>query len=167
MEIWKNILGHKGYQVSNLGRVRSLDRFVQYEKRNGNSFSRFHKGKILSPLNNTKYGHVLVYLTNRKREYVHRLVLRAFIGKCPKGKETRHLNSKPRDNKLINLKYGTRSENAIDLSKTNKRKLKMENILMIRKFKVNSKNAIKLSDKFNVSKNTIYCIWRKKVWAWL
>ena len=50
-EIWKDIEGYEGiYQVSNFGRVKSLDRYVL---RNGNSL--FVKGIVLSQLNNRGY----------------------------------------------------------------------------------------------------------------
>jgi hypothetical protein len=42
---------------------------------------------------------------------VHRLVLLAFVGPCPAGHEVLHLNHQPADNRLENLRYGTRSEN--------------------------------------------------------
>jgi len=42
---------------------------------------------------------------------VHQLVLEAFKGPCPPGMECLHKNHTPGDNKLSNLKYGTRSEN--------------------------------------------------------
>lgn len=45
---------------------------------------------------------------------VHRLVLETFVGPCPKGCETRHLNGNRTDNRLTNLRWGTRKENVAD-----------------------------------------------------
>ena len=45
---------------------------------------------------------------------VHRLVLTAFVGPCPDGMLTRHLNGDPADNRLANLVWGTPSENNTD-----------------------------------------------------
>lgn len=45
---------------------------------------------------------------------VHRLILEAFVCKCPKGQETRHLNGNPEDNRLENLAWGTPKENHRD-----------------------------------------------------
>lgn len=45
---------------------------------------------------------------------IHRLVLETFIGPCPQGMETRHLNNCRTDNRLKNLCWGTRSENTLD-----------------------------------------------------
>jgi len=46
--------------------------------------------------------------------YVHELVLRVFVGPRPPGKECRHLNGIKTDNRLANLQWGTRLENAAD-----------------------------------------------------
>ncbi len=48
-------------------------------------------------------------------EYIHRLVLEAFIGPCPEGMECRHFPDRnPANNNLSNLHWGTVSENALD-----------------------------------------------------
>lgn len=47
--------------------------------------------------------------------YVHRLVLEAFIGPCPKGMECRHLDGNATNNRLTNLQWGTRAENDADM----------------------------------------------------
>ena len=64
-----------------------------------------------------KYGHQRVLLCNggyRKCVAVHRLVLAAFVGACPEGMECCHLNGNARDNRLVNLCWGTRSRNSED-----------------------------------------------------
>ena len=76
-EIWKDIQGYEGrYQVSNLGRVRSLDRYSW----NGYKYW-LQKGKILKPFQQ-KSGYVNVDLSNghsKSHKYrVHRLVAQAF-----------------------------------------------------------------------------------------
>lgn len=117
-EIWKNIPGYEGkYQVSDLGRVRSLDRSIEFPAytlasglRRCGSTRRF-KGKILRPGPNSS-GHVSVVLGHGlPGRLVHQLVMLVFIGRCPAGQEVLHLNHAPSDNRLENLKYGTRSEN--------------------------------------------------------
>lgn len=45
---------------------------------------------------------------------VHRLVLEAFVGPCPEGYEGCHNNGIPTDNRLANLRWGTRMENMSD-----------------------------------------------------
>jgi hypothetical protein len=49
--------------------------------------------------------------------FVHRLVLLAFVGPCPAGHESRHLDGDPKNNRLTNLAWGTRLENMADRSR--------------------------------------------------
>ncbi len=112
-ETWKDIDGYEGlYQVSDLGRVRSLDRVVS----DGIGGKRKLKGKVLKP--NTKFsGHQFVNIYKNgtlKSSNIHRLVTHAFIGPCPKGLEVRHGVGGILDNTPKNLCYGTRSENMFD-----------------------------------------------------
>lgn len=114
VEIWKPIVGYEGlYEVSSWGRVRSLDRDVEYEGK----MIRRRKGKILAQ-QSLKGGHLRVTLCREgKREHrlVHRLVLEAFEGPCPEGHEALHWNDDPTDNRWPeNLRWGTRSENTFD-----------------------------------------------------
>lgn len=97
MEIWKDIEEYEGlYQVSNLGRVRSLDRVVE-----GKSSSiRLHRGKILSPgVNSTGYYMVVLCKDGHTHAYtIHRLVSNTFI---PNPNNYTHINHKD-ENKLNN-----------------------------------------------------------------
>lgn len=109
IETWKPIPGYEGlYEVSDLGRVRSLDRV----DRRG----RFWLGRTLKPQLGTS-GYLAVALSRHsclKTRAIHRLVLEAFIGPCPKGLIGLHLNDIKTDNRLENLRWGTYSENNYD-----------------------------------------------------
>jgi hypothetical protein len=50
----------------------------------------------------------------KKTVKIHRLVMLCFAGPCPKGKEVAHNNGNPNDNRLENLRYDTRQNNAMD-----------------------------------------------------
>lgn len=108
-ESWLPIAGYEGrYEVSNLGRVRSLDRVRSHGRR--------WKGRILKP-NTTPGGYLIVnlYLDNAMRSHtVHRLVLTAFVGPASEGHEALHRDGDPLNNALGNLSWGTRSENTQD-----------------------------------------------------
>lgn len=109
-EIWKDIKGYEGmYQISNWGRVRSLDR-VSYQKHYSGCLSRYeHKGRILR-LSSRPNGYVRVTI-NRHCETVHRLVAEAFLEK-PEGKDyINHLDANPKNNHVNNLEWCTQSEN--------------------------------------------------------
>lgn len=109
-EIWKDVVGFEGrYQVSNLGRVRSVDRPVRVVCKGVDTF-RIARGRLLRP-GRAHSGHVSVAIGKGNSRLVHQLVLEAFVGPRPKGMESLHLNHDPQDNRLLNLRYGTRSEN--------------------------------------------------------
>lgn len=113
-EIWKDIEGYEGlYQVSNLGRVRSVDRIITSSYPYGTKTS-FLKGKIrkLSLDGQGQYLQVNLNKENKQKQFlVHRLVAQAFVSN-PKYKETvNHINGIKTDNIADNLEWATRSEN--------------------------------------------------------
>lgn len=59
----------------------------------------------------SKPSYKAVRLTDGKHHYVHRLILEAFVGPVPAGKQVDHLNGIRNDNRLENLEYKTPSEN--------------------------------------------------------
>lgn len=107
-ERWLAIPGWPGYQVSDRGRVRSVDRVL--------SDGRRAAGRMLRAAGNGK-GYRYVRLSaggRRKRHHIARLVLLAFTGPAPEGAEACHGNGRRRDNRLANLRWGTRPENRAD-----------------------------------------------------
>lgn len=116
-EEWRPIPGHEGrYEVSDLGRVRSLDHEHPNLKGNG---THIRAGRILKlnkvgPKRSYYVAHLYDGAGNRKALRVNCAVAQAFIGPCPDGREVRHLNGDSFDNRLSNLAYGTPVENAQD-----------------------------------------------------
>jgi hypothetical protein len=112
MEVWLPIGGYEGlYEVSDLGRVRSLDRIVEH--RNGNLHL---KGRVLKPADKGD-GHLRLVLCRHGQgqiKAVHRLVLMAFIGPAGINQATRHLDGDAKNNILTNLQWGTQRENLLD-----------------------------------------------------
>jgi len=114
VEQWRDIEGYEGlYQVSDLGRVRSLDRVVPHAR-----FGTMRlKGRIVSLVPHNQSGYFISRLHKEGVErtfYVHRLVAAAWIGPCPNGKQVRHGTNGHLDNSTSNLSYGTRSQNELD-----------------------------------------------------
>lgn len=116
-EIWLPIHGYEGYyEVSDKGRVRSVDRTIWGEKA-GTRYQRVYRGRdLVLKTNKDGYSVVCMSKENKRRYFrVHRLVLETFVGPCPEGMEVCHNNGNPADNRLTNLRYGTKSENAQDI----------------------------------------------------
>lgn len=112
-EEWRPVVGYEGlYEVSSLGRMRSLDRYVTP---NHGRWTYFVPGVVLKPLTQ-KSGHLAIWLSNgtARREMIHRLVLAAFVGPCPVNMEGCHNNGNPGDNRVSNLRWDTRSSNRRD-----------------------------------------------------
>ena len=109
-EIWKDVVGYEGYyQVSNLGRVRSLDRIVS----NGRKI----KGKILSTKVNTPpyYPRVSLSVNGKmKLVQVHRLVAQAFVYNPDPEHKTQvgHKDESRTNNRADNLEWVTPKENS-------------------------------------------------------
>ena len=113
-EVWKAIPGWEGlYEASTHGRVRSLDRKIM--RSNGRPLTR--RGQIIAgaPHKSTGYIYLVLHAGQKKKTAkVHRLVLETFVGACPAGMEACHNNGNPADNRLENLRWDTRQNNALD-----------------------------------------------------
>lgn len=115
-ERWLPVVGWEGlYEVSDHGRVRSLDR----EFINARGQLRTHKGRVLTAKVAPSTGYrvcTLVDATQRRKLYalIHRLVLEAFVGPCPAGLECCHNDGDRGNATLRNLRWDTRAANTLD-----------------------------------------------------
>ncbi|PKZ45231.1 NUMOD4 motif-containing HNH endonuclease [Gardnerella vaginalis] len=171
-EIWKDIPGYEGkYQASTEGRIRSLSRYVRGRCHfTGHYFKRKIKGRILRSGKFCKTGHLSVVLGHGENgRPVHQLVLLTFKGKPDKDQEVLHINGDPADNRLCNLRYGTRTENILDVYKQGGkwRKLSIEDVYMIRFYLLCGFTGSSIAKKFNVSPFTISCIKLRRTYGWL
>jgi uncharacterized protein YerC len=112
-EVWKDIAGYEGiYQVSNMGRVRSLPHTRIELKGRKKGKQNHYSLRILRP-NMGNRGYYAVVLNKdgkRARWEVHRLVARTFLGPLPDNYHTHHVNGNSADNRLENLVYLSASE---------------------------------------------------------
>ena len=109
MEVWKDIPGYEGkYQVSNLGRIRSLN------------YNREKRVKVLR-LHQNKKGYVETKLSKNniaKTIHVHVLAARAFIPNSDNKAEVNHKNGDKTDNSVENLEWVTHRDNIIHSHET-------------------------------------------------
>lgn len=166
-EYWKSFNRYKGcYEVSNLGRIKSLPRK-----------GRPYTEKILSQnFNKDKY--LTVHLCKNgiaKRLMVHQIVCMAFH-KNPKNKpESNHKNGIKTDNRSVNVEWATSSENQIHAFKTGlqvskkgidhpQARLSEENILDIRN---SNKPRKTLAEIYKINLRTVFYIRSGKYWKHL
>lgn len=104
MEEWRDVKGYEGlYQVSNMGRVKSL----------GNGNSNNSKEKILKPGKDKKGYLIVIICKNGKRKTckVHRIVAEAFIPNYDNKYEIDHINCIRDDNRVKNIRLCSHKEN--------------------------------------------------------
>ena len=108
-EIWKPIKGYEGlYEISSLGRVKSLERYVA---NNGGKY--LIKERILKPTKN-QYGYLYVVISKNninKHKLIHRLVAETFISNKHSKRTINHINGIKTDNTLENLEWCTHKHN--------------------------------------------------------
>lgn len=145
-EVWKDIVGYEGlYQVSNLGRVKSLKRKV-YAGRNR---MRWQYERILSNNKTNGNGYIVVSLNKEsksKNKYVHRLVAEAFLENPNNYKYINHKDQNTFNNNANNLEFCTAQYNSTYRDAHIKRGLKHRNNL------VNSKKVYQLDENENIIK---------------
>lgn len=170
-EIWKDIEDFEGlYQVSNLGRVKSLVRPYRRTE------------KIITATPNTT-GYLIVGLRRPgsvKSMLVHRLVMQAFEPIYnPEEMAVNHKNFVITDNRLVNLEWCTTLENNqhfwregghIDLSKTTGSNhhlnvITEDDVKIFREIASQGRYSIrKLSDMFGIAPSTGYQIHKRVTW---
>jgi hypothetical protein len=158
---WKPIPRHEGYYASKDGRIMS--------RKSGENF-------VLIPLKK-RDGHLFVFLYdgqgNKKKMYVHRLILMAWSRMPKRNEEARHLNDIPDDNRLENLEWGTRIENANDKRKNGglsigkrnaSHKLTDSQVLEIREKYKAGMSSRDIADEYGVAHTTVLKIARGQRW---
>lgn len=107
-EVWRDAVGFEGlYKISNLGRVKSVEKEV-----NNNGGLQHRKERILKTHRNT-HGYMQVILSKNKpyTRTIHRLVAEAFIPNKKNKPQINHIDGDKTNNYVKNLEWATRSEN--------------------------------------------------------
>lgn len=111
IEVWTPIKNYEGlYEVSNLGRIKSLGKF----NRNGTSYEKFIAREKIRSQSESKFGYMNVVLCKKgksKTYRVHRLVAEAFIPNCDNKPHVNHKDYNRKNNCAYNLEWVTSKEN--------------------------------------------------------
>jgi len=179
MEKWKDIKGYAGlYQISNLGRVKSVCRKVDTIIHNA-STKMIVSERILA---HTKYRYSFVRLSKNGISngfLVHRLVALAFIPNPNRYKQINHKNGIKTDNRIENLEWCTASQNglhayktglskSVNGSKVNGAKLSEEDAWEILQLhKMYGINQTKTAKEYGLCQATIGELIRRETWKHL
>lgn len=178
IESWRTVPGFPLYEVSHLGRVRSLRRtHIGKHWKSGKAMRIAAGGRVLKGTTARADGYRQVLLGRGAPRLVHRLVLIAFVGPCPQGMEGCHYDGDPKTNELSNLRWDTRAANIDDAKRHGtfrfnhgivrvgtehpSARLTEDDVRAIRKTPLHTPG---LSIKYGVSVASIYKIRRRKVW---
>ena len=147
------LLGFDGYCVSEYGEVYSKRKSVEW------------KARRLVP---GKGGYLYVQIRNGSKVrtmLVHRLVLTAFVGKCPDGMEGCHIDGDPSNNCLSNLKWDTPKNNCLERGNYGVAVLSEKEVKTIRVLYASGKYTMQqLSDRFGVSIGTVHPVIHRRTW---
>lgn len=110
-EIWKSVVGYEGlYEVSNLGRVKSVSKIVKYRRWGATTEKKLNE-KIIKP-SASLYYHVTLSNDRIKKDFlVHRLVAIAFLPNPESLPDLNHKDGNKLNPLLDNLEWVTKSEN--------------------------------------------------------
>lgn len=164
-EIWKDIKNFEGsYQVSNLGRVKSLSR-----KRN-RIYGVVRERILRAGINRDGYACVILFNKLGKKGFkVHRLVAKAFVLNNENKPQINHKDGNKCNNNISNLEWVTHSENALhaienNLMKSVKEKVKVKQLDKNTGKSLNIFNSVKEAAKnINISPSNISsCLTEKR-----
>lgn len=163
---WKDI--GDGYAATSCGCIFSKNKNGQYKRLRGNA---------------RKSGYLRVKIKRGEKQvlkFIHVLICEAFIGPRPEGMDCCHGNGKPQDNRLENLRWGTRRQNYEDMLRHGTArnvlpgedhvlaKLKSDHVLAIREKYTGRRGQIaEFSRRYGVHPQTISDMLKEKTWKCL
>lgn len=178
---YRNIEGFPGYCVGNDGSVWSCWKQIMLGWRYGSEWLMSDEWRQLKP-SPKKRGHLCIGLAVGKQFMVHRLVLAAFVGRCPKGMQGCHYDGNPANNHISNLRWDTPKANAADTMRHGRHphgakqwnaRLTDETIRAIRaehaalkgsRCKLPHHALERMEEKYGITKNMLNQIVRRKAW---
>lgn len=171
-EIWKPIKRYEGlYEVSNYGRVRSLDAMLPVKGKNG-EYYRKRVGRILRQPNSSK-GYKQVILcdeTGNQIFRVHRLVAEAFIDNPENLPAVNHKDEDKTNNYVENLEWCTTKYNNTYGNKIKRgelhpmSKLDSRQVKEIREKRNSGETIVQIADQFGISRSHVCGIVNNRFW---
>lgn len=173
-EEWRPVVDWEGfYEVSSLGRVRSLDRVINMKNSHGTVSRHFRRGMILQPHLNPD-GYLIVTLSKggfKRKFFVHSIVIVSFVGPRPEGRQhCAHKDCNKLNNRATNLAWKTPQANMFDSLDFNMQavgervataKLTAADVMEIR---AASSSLRAQARRFGVSLQTIKLIRNRRTW---
>jgi hypothetical protein len=170
-EEWRPVVGFEGYyEVSDLGRVRSISRFVT-----AGYGLKYCDGRVLKPSNSRGYLKLMLTAGPKRRSVtVHKVVADAFIGPLPEGFHVNHKDANKQNNSASNLEHVTPDGNiqhAVSLGLMSRgeshglAKLTDQIVLQVRRLTKQGVTARELSERFGVHIETIHRVVQRKSWT--
>ncbi len=168
-EIWKSVIGYENiYEISNLGRIRSIDHIVPHK----DGKSRIQKGRFLHTYISEK-GYIQTCLSKEGKRFntgLHRIIAIAFIKNPNNLPQVNHKDGIKDNNSISNLEWSTNQENQLHAVKNglvnhnygedhHMSKLTNKQVVIIRQDINNGKTLTSISKEYNVS---ITAIWNIK-----
>jgi hypothetical protein len=180
-EEWKPVVGFEGaYEVSSMGRVRSLDRLVRCGP--DGKGQRHIKGRLLKPRDDG-HGYFALDLraagqgTKRFPVKVYRLVATAFLGAAPSpDHDANHINGIKTDCRSSNLEWATHAQNMAHAGELglvrhgetcHLSKLTDEQVIRLRYLYQQGDTLTALATMFNITPPTVWSIVNGKTWKHL
>lgn len=166
-EQWAVVEGYRDlYEVSNLGRVRSVIRWVRVRHPTKPYLVRL-KGVVIPA--SRRAGYLALNLCrngNMRLCYVHRLVARAFVPNPDNKPDINHKDGNKHNNASTNLEWVTSRENVVHAMRSNVKiaKLTKEDVLDIRRRIAGGEVQRRIAEEYGVSPNTICRINTRKSW---
>lgn len=169
MEVWKDIIGYEGlYQVSNFGRVKSLQRKASGRKNIVNE-------RMLKPQFNGEYYHFGISKNGiQKIVLIHRIVASHFIPNPENKPEVNHLNGDKSCNEDWNLAWATEKENCKHAREVlnkkpgtgiwNQRKLTEAMVVDILAMYNTGSSQVEIAKNYNITKRNINDVIKRRIW---
>lgn len=178
-EVWKDIKDFPNYQVSNYGRVRSVDQYQERVSKYGKKYYKFYKGKILAIKDIRGYKNVGLSVNGKVwTKQIHRLVMTTFKPIPNMGEfQVNHIDGNKSNNRIDNLEWVTPLENihhAYDIGLNKKReqngsknlqaKLTEEQVKQIKYELLDKMSDKDIAEMFGVCRQSINGIRRGITW---